>query len=127
MKILFLTKYGDDGPSSRYRFYNYIPYLEKAEIDYCFKPLLNNRYIFYLYSKQKSKALILSVFSIFKRIAFLLFNSKKYDLIIIEKELFPNFPHFLESFLLRGQSYALDFDDYIAVSYKENKYKRFFL
>ena len=127
MKILFLTKYGNEGPSSRYRFYNYKPYLDAEGMKYCFKPLLDNRYVFYLYNNQKIKAIIVSVFSVLRRILFLLFNSKKYDLIIIEKELFPNFPYFIESFLLRSKSYALDFDDYIASSYKENKYKRWFL
>jgi glycosyltransferase involved in cell wall biosynthesis len=54
-------------------------------------------------------------------------DSNKYDLIIIEKELFPNVPHFIEFFFLKNRSYALDFDDYIATQYKENKNKRFFL
>jgi glycosyltransferase involved in cell wall biosynthesis len=35
-------------------------------------------------------------------------------------------PYFIESFLLKRKSYALDFDDYIATQYKENKYKSIF-
>jgi hypothetical protein len=48
-----------------------------------------------------------------------LFNSAKYDFIIIEKELFPNIPYFVEHFLLRNSKYTLDFD-YIATGYKLN-------
>jgi len=126
MKVLFLTKYGDAGPSSRYRFYNYQPYFEEAGISCCFKPLLSNDYVYSLYKKQKVKALVKSLFSVFKRIFFLLFNLKEYDLIIIEKELFPNVPYFVEAYLLKSKLYALDFDDYVATSYKENKIKSFF-
>ncbi|WP_291103363.1 MULTISPECIES: glycosyltransferase family 4 protein [unclassified Flavobacterium] len=127
MKILFLTKYNSDGASSRYRTYNYKPYFDKKEIQYYFKPLLDSDYVLDLYNKKKIKTLIQSVFSVLRRIVFLLFNSKQYNLIIIEKELFPNLPYFIESFFLKSKLYALDFDDYIATQYKENKNKRFFL
>jgi hypothetical protein len=47
-------------------------------------------------------------------------------LIVIEKELLPNVPYFVEKLLLKGKTYALDFDDYIATNYKLNPLKRFF-
>ncbi|PIF60667.1 glycosyltransferase family 4 protein [Flavobacterium sp. 11] len=127
MKILFLTKYNSDGASSRYRAYNYKRYFDENEIQYYFKPLLDSNYVLDLYREKKIKSLIQSVFSVLTRIIFLLFNSKQYDLIIIEKELFPNAPYFIESFFLKSKLYALDFDDYIATQYKENKFKRLFL
>lgn len=126
MKVLFLTRYGNAGPSSRYRFYNYQSYFDEAEMNYCFKPLLENDYISNLYRNQKVRAFVKSFFSIFKRMLYLILNMKKYDLVIIEKELFPNVPYFIESLFLKSRPYALDFDDYIAASYIENKYKRFF-
>lgn len=127
MNILLLTKYGSEGASSRYRFYNYTSYFDKSGFNYYFKPLLDNNYVLDLYKNRKIKTLIMSFFSVLKRMIFLLFCLKKYDLIIIEKELFPNLPYFIESFLLKSKPYALDFDDYIATSYKENKYKSLFL
>jgi glycosyltransferase involved in cell wall biosynthesis len=127
MKILFLTRYNKDGPSSRYRAYNYMPYFDSNNIRYTFSPLLDNDYILNLYSNKKLRIFTQSFFSIFKRIIFLIFNVKDYELIIIEKELFPNAPFFLEYFFLRNINYALDFDDYIATDYKENNIKRIFL
>lgn len=127
MKILFLTKYSIEGASSRYRFYNYLSYFEEAGIVCDFKPLLGNNYVSNLYNDKKLRIVLISFFSVFKRFIFLLFNSKKYNLLIIEKELFPNIPYFIEAFLLKGYSYALDFDDYIATSYKTNRYKKLFL
>jgi glycosyltransferase involved in cell wall biosynthesis len=125
MRILFLTRYNNYGPSSRYRAYNYKPYLNN--INACFAPLLDGDYILNLYSKNKFKAFIQRSLSVFKRIIFLICNVNQFDLIIIEKELFPNIPYFIEYLFLRNTSYALDFDDNIATGYKENIFKRIFL
>jgi glycosyltransferase involved in cell wall biosynthesis len=127
MKVLFLTKYNRDGASSRYRAYNYKSYFDNNDIQCYFKPLLDDNYVLNLYKKRKIKTLLQSVFSILKRISFLLFHSNDYDLIVIEKELFPNIPYFIEKILLKGRLYVLDFDDYIATYYKVNAFKRPFL
>jgi glycosyltransferase involved in cell wall biosynthesis len=126
MNILFLSKYNRDAASSRYRFYNYISFFDENDINYYFKPLLDNKYVSNLYKKRKAKVFLQKVYSIFKRLFFLSFCSSKYDLIVIEKELFPNIPYFIEKLLLTNKSYALDFDDYIATGYKTNTLKRFF-
>ena len=127
MKILFLSKYCIEGPSSRYRFYNYKSYFEEEGIICIFKPLLSKNYVANLYKNKKIKVKMQSVFSILKRLFFLLFNSKGFDIIIIEKELFPNFPFFIEAYLLKNYNYALDFDDYIATNYKQNPFMSLFL
>lgn len=126
MKILILPKYDQSGASSRYRLYNYLPYFEKNNIKWYCKPLLKSNYIDSLYNKRRGMMFLLQAQSILDRIFFLLFNSAKYDFIIIEKELFPNIPYFVEHFLLRNSKYTLDFDDYIATGYKLNLFKRFF-
>ena len=127
MRILILPKYDQSGASSRYRLYNYLPYFEDNNIKCYCKPLLKSDYIDSLYNKRRGMMFLLQVQSILNRIFFLLFNSAKYDFIIIEKELFPNVPYFVEFFLLRNSKYTLDFDDYIATDYKLNPFKRFFL
>ena len=124
MKILFLSKYNRDGASSRYRFYNYKPYFDQNDIQFYIKPLLDNSYVINLYNKRKVKVFLQRMYSIFQRTVFILFKSSEYDLIVIEKELFPNVPYFIEWFLLKNKSYALDFDDYIATGYKTNSFKR---
>lgn len=127
MKVLFLSKYNRDGASSRYRFYNYIPYFNKNEIECYFRPLLDDKYVSNLYNNNKKLVIIQRLSSVLKRFYFLLFKSSNYDLIVIEKELFPNVPYIIEKLLLQNRSYALDFDDYIATNYKLNAIKRFFL
>lgn len=127
MKVLVLPKYDQNGASSRYRSYNYLPYFDENKITYKFKPLLGKSYINELYKRRKLLVLLQQIFGVFKRVYFLLFTSEKYNLIIIEKELFPNFPYFFEKFLLHGKRYTLDFDDYIAADYKINFIKRIFL
>lgn len=127
MEILILPKYNADGPSSRYRSYNYQSYFKDNNIKYTFMPLLTDDYIKELYLGNRTKVKIIQIISVLKRFIYLLLLKKKYDLIIIEKELFPNMPFFIERLLLFNQKYSLDFDDYIAASYKNNKIKAFFL
>jgi len=51
MKILILPRYETQAASSRYRFYQYIPYLNAQSWEVTVKPLLSNNYIKYLYDK----------------------------------------------------------------------------
>jgi hypothetical protein len=44
-KILVLTKYGSLGGSSRYRFYQYLPYLKSQDFEIVVAPLLDNDYV----------------------------------------------------------------------------------
>lgn len=126
MKVLFLSKYNRDGASSRYRFYNYKPYFDENDIVYHFKPLLDDKYVLNLYNKKRFSVIVQRLYSVLKRLYFLIFQCSNYDLIVIEKELLPNVPYFVEKLLLKGKTYALDFDDYIATNYKLNPLKRFF-
>lgn len=127
MKVLFLSKYNRDGASSRYRFYNYKPYFDNNNIEYYFKPLLDDEYVLNLYSNKRKSVIVQRLQSVLKRFYFLIFKCSNYDLIVIEKELFPNIPYIVEKLLLKGKSYALDFDDYIGTAYKTSTLKRFFL
>jgi len=126
MKILLLPKYHKEGPSSRYRLYNYIEYFEERGHTVDVKPLLFDGYVRNLYSKRKNSPIKITK-DIIKRIFFLMFNKRKYDVLIIEKELFTNLPYFLERFLLKGVTYTLDYDDAISINYKKSRIKRIFL
>jgi glycosyltransferase involved in cell wall biosynthesis len=121
MKILFLPKYYEEGASSRYRTFNYLKYFKDAGIDFEVKPLLYKGYVSDLYNKN------ITVFSklkvglyILKRIIYLLFNKHKYDLLVIEKELFPKAPYIIEKILLKGVKYTLDYDDAVFFKYEKN-------
>ncbi len=113
IKILALSKYSYEGPSSRYRFYNYKQCFEENGIDMDIYPLFNKNYFTAKNSFDKTaaaaKAYIKRVIFLFK---ILFFNS--YDLLLIEYELLPYFPAIFEKLLkLRGIKYIVDYDDAI--------------
>jgi glycosyltransferase involved in cell wall biosynthesis len=128
MKILYLTKYPRNAASSRLRSYQYFPYLEKNGFKVTVSPLFNEKYINQLYAKQPiSKVNLISCY--FKRFL-ILFTIKKFDKIVIEKELFPYFFSWIERVLcFLNIKYIVDYDDAIFHNYdlKSNKLFLFFL
>ncbi len=116
MKILLLSKYENLGSSSRLRFYQFIPYLKEAGIFVKVAALLDNRYLHALYSNKNMNIAAILV-SYFKRLFYLL-KSGSYDLVWIEKELFPWLPSLAEVLLNKmGVQYIVDFDDAIFHQY----------
>jgi glycosyltransferase involved in cell wall biosynthesis len=100
----------------------YISSFTKAGFIVTVEPLLSNRYVSEM---QHGRRDVLSVFKGYlNRIRTLL--SKKYssyDLIWIEKELFPWLPFWFEKALLGDRSpYVLDYDDAVFNLYSENRY-----
>lgn len=110
MKVLFLTRYGPLGASSRYRFLQYLPWFERAGLDCHVSPLFDDSYLQYFY---RSKTRRLSdVMRAFLRRLIVLVRAGRYDLIVIEKELIPYFPAWIEGFLkTMGVPYIVDYDD----------------
>ncbi|SCX77294.1 glycosyltransferase family 4 protein [Alkaliphilus peptidifermentans] len=117
MKILLLPKYFPEGASSRYRTHNYIDYFIKNGHEVTIKPLFYDGYVKNLYQK-KSKDYPRILSDILNRAKHLLKNKSKYDIIIIEKELFPYFPYIFERILLQNSRYTLDYDDAVSTKYK---------
>lgn len=128
MKVLYLTKYPRNAASSRLRSYQYFPYLEKNGFQVTVSPLFNEAYINQLYAKQPiSKINLINCY--LKRLI-VLFSIKKYDTIVIEKELFPYFFSWFERALYYlNVKYVVDYDDAIFHNYdlKSNKLFLFFL
>lgn len=119
MKVLLLSRYGPLGASSRVRFLQYLPYFSSQGIDMAVKPLLSDAYVKALYSKNSKWKEVIKGY--FYRL-FLLFIAKKYDLVIIEKELFPFMPALAERFLrVIGVTYLVDYDDAIFHNYDRHK------
>lgn len=123
MKILILSKYFPEGASSRYRYYNYKKYFKNNGIEVEYKPLMREGYVKKYYTGKKNSKLDLLV-DIVKRIIFIIFNKKKYDYIIIEKELIMFCPYIVEKILLHGCRYALDFDDNPKAPYTNGFFKK---
>jgi glycosyltransferase involved in cell wall biosynthesis len=108
LKILVLTKYGSLGGSSRYRFYQYLPYLKSQDFDITLAPLLDNQYVTGI--NQGSRNFSNVLLSYFQRLMRLI-SDRDYDLLWIEKELLPYVPEWLERILIRNIPYAVDYDD----------------
>jgi len=116
MNVLLLTKYNETAASSRLRCYQFMDYLKKHDVFVTVSPLLNNLYLKKLYSGQ-NKPLLLVLHAYIKRLL-ILFKSKKFDMLWIHIELFPQCPGVFEWMLkCCGVPYVVDYDDAIFHDY----------
>lgn len=117
MKILVLPKYSRKGASSRFRFFQYFASLEECGAQLVVEPLFDDDYLFRLYAK-KSRFLCV-VKSYIRRMWVLLKFSRQYDVVWLEKELFPWVPWFIEKWFvsLLKRPYVVDYDDAIFHQY----------
>ena len=119
-KVLILSRYNKLGASSRYRYYEYLGDLQKSGLDCTISPLLSDRYLKKTYAGNAFK--IFEIIQCYFRRFIILFSIRKYDLCLIEKELFPFFPFFVEYFiLLAAKKYIVDYDDATFHRYDEHK------
>jgi glycosyltransferase involved in cell wall biosynthesis len=116
MKILFLSKYSRLGASSRLRCLQYLPSLEKSGVEVVVQSLFDDDYLKHLYSSGR-RPVLRSLYCYLKRF-FTIFTVRQYDVIWIEKELFPFFPATVERLLrIFGPPYVVDYDDAIFHNY----------
>ena len=120
-KLLILSRYNKMGASSRYRYFNFKSDLEQAGLDTTYSPLLSDLYLAKTYQGSPK---LLEIIKCYLQRMRVLMTIHKYDLCLIEKELFPFLPYFIEFlFLLRCKQYIVDYDDAIFHRYDEHKYK----
>jgi glycosyltransferase involved in cell wall biosynthesis len=107
--LLLLTRYGRKGASSRVRHYGYLPALERAGFDVTIAPFFDDGHIDRLYGGKRLSiaALIKAYAGRFRQLV----DSKRYDLLWIEKEALPWLPASLERALLTRGTYVVDYDD----------------
>lgn len=111
MKILLLSRYDRLGASSRVRSFQYLPFLEANGWQVDVSPLFSDSYLQAFYRDQPRGVHAFSGY--WNRLKGLL-DIKQYDLLWIEKELFPFLPPYVESGLkLLGIPYVVDYDDAI--------------
>ncbi len=110
MRVLFFPRYSRLGPSSRVRFYQYAPYFDTHDIRAEIAPLLNDAYIRTLYSGKRAP--ISTILAAYRTRLAKLTRSRSFDLLWIEKELFPWLPPWAESTLDKLKvPYIVDYDD----------------
>jgi glycosyltransferase involved in cell wall biosynthesis len=118
--ILFLTKYARNGASSRYRTFQYLPWMEQAGLRCHVMPLFDEAYLEHHYqSGQGSARDILRAF--LQRMANLA-NVRDFDLVVVEYELLPYFPALPERWLgWMGLPYVVDYDDALFHQYGQHR------
>jgi glycosyltransferase involved in cell wall biosynthesis len=120
LRVLALTRYGSLGASSRLRTVQYRSALEHEGVQLDVWPLLPNHYLERLYATGRFP------FSIFAG-AYLMrmlkgFSVHRYDLLWIEKELFPWLPEVAEDAWLDGKApFVVDYDDAIFHHYDRHR------
>ncbi|WP_417522038.1 glycosyltransferase family 4 protein [Marinobacter sp.] len=116
MKVLLLSKYPRMGASSRLRSLQYLPALADEGIEVTVSSLFDDEYLRELYEKGR-RSKVRSAILYLKRLAVLL-TVFRYDVVWIEKEIFPYFPAIFERLLsLVGVKYVVDYDDAIFHNY----------
>ena len=116
MKILLLSRYSYLGASSRLRAFQYIPFLASQGIEITISPLVGDEYIKNIYTAGKKRWR--SIFSGYLRRIVALIKYHQFDLLWIEKELFPFVPAFAEVlFNVLKVPYIVDYDDAIYHNY----------
>lgn len=110
LKLLALTRYGRLGASSRMRMYQFLPALQALGVEVHVSPLLRENYVIRLYAR-KPVAWTEVAGDYLRRVGQLL-RGRRFDLLWIEKELFPMMPAWFEQALKAfGVPYVVDYDD----------------
>src|SRR5271165_4735102 len=121
IKVLGLSLYGPQAASIRYRLMQYVPGLRQHGIDLEVRALLGDDYIRNTFAGESYPTWKLAR-DYLERLTLLL-GQRRYDLAILHLELFPFFPGFVESRLLRIP-YIYDFDDAFFLKYTAARFKR---
>ncbi|AMS21022.1 glycosyl transferase family 1 [Pseudomonas synxantha] len=116
MKILLLPKYSRMGASTRLRTLQFLPFLEAEGSQVDIQTLFDDKYLENLY-RGNGRSFVLTFKQYILRFA-LLFKAARYDVVWIEKEIFPFCPAFAERLLkLFGIPYIVDYDDAVFHTY----------
>ena len=109
MKIFILSRYDDLGASSRVRYLQYLNHFENCGWTIKVSPFFSNDYLKALYS---GNSRLQNVVSSYMRRLVTILQSCKFDVLIIEKELFPFLPAWFEKVLSHlNIPYIVDYDD----------------
>jgi glycosyltransferase involved in cell wall biosynthesis len=109
INVLLLTRYQRLGASSRIRFLQYLPALEREGFAFDVQPLLGNDYVRALYGGPKVGAG--NLLGAYWRRFGALRRRLKHDVIWLEKEALPWLPTWMEIARLQGMPYVVDYDD----------------
>jgi len=112
LRILFLTKYPEEGASSRYRVFQYINALSERGIESDVRPFYSSAGFQSVFGKGSTLKRTLAVLTGSMRRFLSVLTSGRYDLVYVQRELLPFGPPVLERWLSRhGGRLLFDYDD----------------
>jgi glycosyltransferase involved in cell wall biosynthesis len=120
MNVLGLSLYGSQAASARYRLIQYQEGLKAHGIELSVLPLLGNKYILRRFSTNKYD--FVEVAKDYLNRCRVLLRQKQYDLAIVNAEIFPLLPGWIESRLL-SIPYIYDFDDAFFLKYRSSRFR----
>ena len=119
-RVLALTRYGSMGASSRLRFLQYVPYLERAGASVAVSAFVSDRAFERVVVKKERQ--ISEMLSAYARRLRAVLTVRRYSLVWVEKEMFPFLPCDLYSLLsASGVPYVVDYDDAIFHMYDRHR------
>lgn len=122
MRILFLTRYPLEGASSRYRVYQYLPHLEALGAEVTVSSFMDAAMYRLSFSPGRPVRKILQTLRATGRRLKVLAGWRRYDVIYMQRELFPFGPPVVERWLKRrGARLVFDLDDALFIG-KPSRY-----
>ena len=124
-EIVFFTRYAENGASSRLRFLQYLPFLKAKGVTVEVKNFFSRQYLIAKYNKKKY-GLIKTIKLYLQQFKYLQKCCNDLNKIwVIEYELFPFIPYFLEKKFLKNRQYILNFDDNVWEKYCKLPFRLF--
>jgi len=116
MRILFLTRYNWQAASSRYRFLQYMPLLERAGHSTQVQPLVDDAYLKDLY--QKGRRRFSHLMHAYARRLVAIPSVSNFDAVVCEQEVLPFLSAVVEEFVRwLNPRFIVDYDDAAYVKY----------
>jgi len=116
MRVEYFSKTSEIGPSSRYRIYQFLPFLDAGGVSVTVRPLFGSLYFRVLTWRPSILRWIVTCLYVvvrFARRGFDLLLSHGADLILLEGQLFPYLPPLVERILAGRRRVVIEFDDAI--------------
>ena len=124
IRVLFLTRYPYEGASSRYRVFQYIPHLKNLGVECDVQSFMNSRMYGLSFSPGRTPAKLAATISATVKRIWILRNFQKYDIVYMQRELFPFGPPVLERIMkASGARLVFDYDDALFIK-KPSRYSR---
>lgn len=122
LKVLFLTRYPKEGASSRYRVYQYLPYLESMGVSCTSQSFMDlEMYELYFSPGSTLRKMWFLIRALAARLSSLR-DYRQYDIIYMQRELFPIGPPWVERyFRKKGMKLIFDYDDALFIK-KPSRY-----